>query len=159
MRSSAEMAPSRSPVWLARVANLKSTSRLSGCRTICWKAASYCCCWSDDGGADCETWTGWANADDAVITTTYAINQRSAVLTVFKVSLPPSTRAETLRYPRLYSLKRIQPAILLPAMRYNATLFDQARRFGRGWQARRRAASLLLGDIHARPIGLRILNQ
>src|SRR5580704_13713834 len=41
MRSSAEIAPSRSPVSMARPAKRNSTSRLAGSRSVSWKASSY----------------------------------------------------------------------------------------------------------------------
>src|ERR1700738_3921987 len=57
MRSSAEIAPSRSPSCVARPAKRKSTSRSAGFFSVSWNAASYCCFSSDDGTAG-----AWAKA-------------------------------------------------------------------------------------------------
>src|SRR3954463_11708517 len=52
MRSSAEIAPSRSPIWVARLAKRNSTSRSAGLRIVSWKASSYCCLTADALGLE-----------------------------------------------------------------------------------------------------------
>src|SRR6185369_3092670 len=52
MRSRAEIAPSRSPIWVAKPAKRNSTSRSAGLRIVSWKASSYSCLSADELGAE-----------------------------------------------------------------------------------------------------------